>query len=95
MRKVLAIFLLAALGTSGCAQVQMDVAGAQQLAQQSGDTVAATCFGALAPLVSKVPQGLLSKFETYRLANGLAQGPCAPLLGQLSVHLLEKSPFVP
>jgi hypothetical protein len=94
-----AIFPLVLCALAGCAQldtkVNMDIAGATALATAVGDTQAATCYQALSPLVANPPAGLLSKFEVFRAGEAIAQGPCAPLVGQLAIHLLNKAPLAP
>ena len=91
------LMLCALVGCSAIQQkVEMDASTAAIIAANAGDTVGATCFKALEPVVGTAPTGLLGKFEIVRAGRiAIEDGPCAPLAAGLFLHLSNKIPGSP
>jgi hypothetical protein len=97
----LIIQFAAVLALFGCAQVQqavnMDTTGAIVRAKADGSPAALRrieCYEQLAPLF--VPAaGVVDFYEQIMEAQGLAQGPCAPIVAGITLMVARKVPFSP
>jgi hypothetical protein len=87
--------IIATIAFSACSQLQQftatDVANAGVIATKSGDAAGAQCWGALGGAVMASPDptgdGLAVLVERYRLAQGVAAGPCAPVILPIILQL--------
>jgi hypothetical protein len=75
---------------------QADATSAAAVATSVGDTQAAACYTAVGAFAAApTAPGILTKFELFRGAQALAEGPCASVFAGLGIHLLNKIPFTP
>jgi hypothetical protein len=93
VKRLLALAVI--LTFSACSGLQQftagDVANAVVIATKSGDTMGAQCWTALGGAVMASPDpttdGLAVLVERYRLAQGVAAGPCAPVILPIIMQL--------
>ena len=88
---------------TGCAQAvqftEGDVSNAGVIATKAGDAQAATCWttlsGALMPSPNPADDGLAVAVERQRLLQGVATGPCAPVILPILLQLLSLGLHIP
>lgn len=98
------IFAAAALCglLASCAQVSGDIAAdatsAQAIATVTGRTQDIPCLQAISAMSTASagvkPPAVLTTTEIALGAQGLAEGPCAPLIGAVAVTVLQHAPIV-
>lgn len=91
----------ALLALSACAQVSGDITAdatsAQAIATVTGRTQDIPCLQAIAAMSTASagvkPPAVLTTTEIALGAQGLAEGPCAPLIGAVAVTVLQHAPI--
>lgn len=92
----------ALLALGACAQVSADISAdstsAQAIATVTGRTQDIPCLQAISAMSTAAagvkPPAVLTTTEIALGAQGLAEGPCAPLIGAVAVTVLQHAPIL-